>query len=167
MSIRIKLNDIPAEGREFRFTDPKIWLGPIAEYKMDLRPAKEIEAEIKVVPQAKGAFVRGRITGSVTLPCIRCAEDTEQEISAEFDELEQTDNPESRLNREGDNVYLDVSGLLWEQFVLALPEKPLCREDCRGVCPKCGQNLNQGPCECTWDEIDPRLAVLKNFKPKK
>ena len=44
--------------------------------------------------------------------------------------------------------------------------KDLCKEDCKGLCPKCGCDLNEKECSCTTKEIDPRWAVLKNFKPK-
>jgi uncharacterized protein len=58
---------------------------------------------------------------------------------------------------------IDLIELLREQFYLALPMKPLCREDCRGLCPQCGVNRNTGTCECApgWD--DPRLAPLKGL----
>jgi uncharacterized protein len=54
--------------------------------------------------------------------------------------------------------------LLREQFYLALPMKPLCREDCKGLCPQCGTNLNTGSCECGPALEDPRLAPLKQLK---
>ena len=53
-------------------------------------------------------------------------------------------------------------GLVWEDIVLAMPPKLLCRPDCRGLCPRCGKNLNEGPCECK-PEIDPRWAALQNL----
>jgi uncharacterized protein len=59
---------------------------------------------------------------------------------------------------------VDLSELLREQFYLALPMKPLCRDDCKGLCAQCGTNLNTGTCDChpAWD--DPRLAPLKQLK---
>jgi uncharacterized protein len=51
-----------------------------------------------------------------------------------------------------------------EQFYLAVPMKPLCRDDCAGLCPSCGTNLNRGSCGCTRDWEDPRFAALKAFK---
>jgi uncharacterized protein len=58
---------------------------------------------------------------------------------------------------------LDLGELLREQFLLALPMKPLCDDGCRGLCPECGANLNRTPCGCapTWE--DPRLAALKGL----
>ncbi len=59
---------------------------------------------------------------------------------------------------------LDVGGLLWEQLLLALPVKPLCRPDCKGICPICGGDLNKGSCQCKTEEGDPRMAVLRGLK---
>ena len=61
---------------------------------------------------------------------------------------------------------LDLVELMREQFVLALPMKPLCAEDCRGLCPECGTNLNKGQCGCTPRWEDPRLAALKSLLPR-
>ena len=51
-----------------------------------------------------------------------------------------------------------------EQFYLALPMKPLCRDDCRGLCSMCGANLNRSTCDCKHDFADPRFAALKEFR---
>ena len=68
------------------------------------------------------------------------------------------------LRRRGKVVELDVASLLWEQFLLALPIKPLCEENCPGLCPRCGANLRSGPCGCTAEDGDPRLSVFKTLK---
>ena len=63
-----------------------------------------------------------------------------------------------------ENERIDLGHLIMEQFQLAVPMKPLCTDECRGLCPQCGTNLNTGTCDCsrTWE--DPRLAALKNLK---
>jgi uncharacterized protein len=63
---------------------------------------------------------------------------------------------------DGDEIDL-VEGLQ-EQLVLALPLKPVCGQDCKGICPKCGADLNRMPCGCEKDRIDPRMAVLGKLK---
>jgi uncharacterized protein len=63
-----------------------------------------------------------------------------------------------------ENDEIDLGQLMREQFYLSVPMKPLCQDDCRGLCPVCGTNLNRGTCECKRDWADPRLAVLKNLK---
>ena len=74
---------------------------------------------------------------------------------------------ESRIIEEKGALYLDVAAIVWEQFVLALPPNPLCRPDCKGLCPECGANLNEGMCACSRDEGDPRMAVLRGLKIRK
>ena len=63
---------------------------------------------------------------------------------------------------EGEEI--DVSPMLRERMLLALPTLPLCREDCRGLCAQCGSDLNAGPCGCPRAAGDPRFAVLRNLK---
>ena len=67
------------------------------------------------------------------------------------------DDYEELFPLDGDGV--DVSDVLETCFILNMDTKFLCREDCRGLCPDCGRNLNDGPCGCT-KKIDPRMAVL-------
>ena len=62
-----------------------------------------------------------------------------------------------------DGEKIDLEPLFREQFVLAIPFAPLCREDCKGLCPQCGTDLNSGTCTCE-KPIDPRLAALKGLK---
>jgi uncharacterized protein len=58
---------------------------------------------------------------------------------------------------------LDVDEALREELLLGFPSRLLCSEDCLGLCPKCGRPKREGDCGCSDREIDPRLAVLKNF----
>ena len=58
---------------------------------------------------------------------------------------------------------LDLDQLLTEDILLDVPSKFLCSPGCKGLCPTCGKNLNQGPCGCERDTVDPRLAVLKDL----
>jgi uncharacterized protein len=59
---------------------------------------------------------------------------------------------------------VDLAPLVRETMILALPTKPLCREDCRGLCPRCGANRNGGECGCRQEWSDPRLEVLRDLK---
>ena len=74
------------------------------------------------------------------------------------------------LNREDndsfvliENYQLPLDDLIAEDLILAQPFKVLCKEDCRGLCPHCGQDLNRGLCGCREDTVDPRLAALKQL----
>ncbi|OGR40054.1 MAG: hypothetical protein A2051_01410 [Desulfovibrionales bacterium GWA2_65_9] len=166
----ITLKDIPAEGREFHFTDQSLWTGPMREYGLQAKPGQDFEARMFITPQDEGFHVAGSFSGSVLVPCDRCAEEIEVPLAGDFESFEepraQDDDSldECRIRRGKGFLDLDVAGYLWEQFMLALPVSPLCAEDCRGLCPKCGVNRNQETCSCAQDKGDPRLAVLRNLK---
>ena len=86
------------------------------------------------------------------LPASEVATESEREVADEDFETSYYRDDQINLNE-----------LLREQFYLALPMKPLCTEDCRGLCPQCGTNLNTGSCTCTTAWEDPRLAPLKGL----
>ena len=108
-------------------------------------------------------------------PCSRCLEPFRMPVDAAFDLRYHPASAmatESEAEIEADDLetsyyrddQIDLNELLREQFYLALPMKPLCGEDCRGLCPQCGTNLNTGTCECAPTRVDPRLAVLRDLK---
>lgn len=172
----LDITEIPASGREFSFSDQALWTESIAEYSLPHRldaPGCGMEATFSVTPQGRGMMITGRLAGRVVTPCDRCAEDTEVDLDATFDlfeelplEGEETLEP-GLLRRRGKVLELDAASLLWEQFLLALPVKPLCDEACPGLCPRCGRSLREGPCDCGTEEGDPRLAVLQQLKVKR
>jgi len=119
--------------------------------------------------------VRGEIATKIEIDCTRCLEPTEQELKIPFEVSFVTPEydiqaKEAELNKsdleiavfEGDE--LDLTELVREQILLNLPEQTFCREDCKGLCPKCGQNRNLIDCKCEEDEIDPRWAALRDLK---
>ena len=159
--------DIPAEGRDFLFADPAIWSEAWTDALEPRREGIPLSARMHVVFRQDGFFVSGVLTGSVVFPCNRCAEDAEVELAFRFEDyLEPAGESEGdpglvRWGQKG--LELDAAGLLWEQFILALPVKPLCREDCAGLCPVCGVNLNLEKCDCAKGAPDPRWDALKNL----
>ncbi|MFW5501051.1 MULTISPECIES: YceD family protein [unclassified Maridesulfovibrio] len=166
----ITLNDIPEEGQNFVFEDQNFWSAAWKQYKVDVRPGDALVSEVYVLPQDKGCLVRGGTEGSVTIACDRCTADYKHNISTEFEEYEQVaedgDDEPSPVVKTKEGLKIDIGALLWEHFVMALPIKPLCKEECKGLCGKCGADLNEGGCECEQEEGDPRLAVFRNLKIK-
>ena len=169
----LDITDIPATGREFSFSDLDLWKGPIAEFDLPHRvegTEKPLEARFTVLPERRGVLLRGHLEGVVVTPCDRCAEDARVVVNSNFELYEdlplegETSLEPGLLRRRGKVLELDVAALLWEQFLLALPVKPLCTEDCPGLCPRCGKSLRDGPCGCAPDDGDPRLAVFKTVK---
>ena len=93
--------------------------------------------------------------------CDRCAKEVNREYTILMEhtfvtELNDNQNDEYMLVP---TMRFDLEGLATEDVLLYLPSKFLCREDCKGICPTCGKDLNDGPCDCK-KEIDPRLAAL-------
>jgi uncharacterized protein len=167
----INVSDLPTEGRDFSFSDPDFWSGRFVEHGLEAVAVKPFVAEANVLPQPEGALVRGTLRGSVRLSCDRCMADFEFPVDTDFElfeSLPEGDEPEQdcRVRMDDGILFLDMGALLWEEFVLTLPIKPLCAEACKGICPECGQNLNEGSCECSRDGGDPRLAVFRNLKLK-
>jgi uncharacterized protein len=114
----------------------------------------------------------GTLRTSLELECSRCLEPFRLALATSFDlrfhpasELSAGHETEVQEHELETGYYrddqIDLGDLVREQCYLALPMKPLCRSECRGLCPQCGTNLNTGTCACrsTWD--DPRLAPLR------
>jgi len=100
------------------------------------------------------------------LECVRCLEPFDLPITLELEETFRLPGVGPKpdmtyaVNADG---WLDLAPLLREQAWLAIPMKPLCSPDCRGLCPHCGANLNHESCTCEEEQIDPRLALLKDL----
>ena len=114
----------------------------------------------------------GTVRTTLELQCGRCLEPFLWPVDASFDlryqpHTHNTGEGEREIEEDDlttafyENEEIDLGQLMREQFYLALPMKPLCREECRGLCPNCGANLNRTPCDCTIAWEDPRLAALK------
>ena len=111
--------------------------------------------------------------------CSRCLEQTvyrlEEQFTEEFTRLDEPVPGDFHENKNfwerDDFVYsgeaLDLAEYLRQSFLMSLPFKVLCREDCRGLCPVCGVDRNYEECRCKEENIDPRLRVLEEFKNKK
>jgi len=168
--VMLNISDIPAEGREFTFEDTGVWTAAWKEFGLPYAMREPLRAELVIVPEKNGFLIRGKIDGTVAVPCSRCAEDALVRLAARFDTFETKPGPEadpldgSHLTAHGKTLELDVGGLLWEHFELAMPVKPLCSPDCAGLCPACGANQNVEACDCKPGGNDPRLAVLSNLK---
>jgi uncharacterized protein len=159
---------------------------PVSDFARTLQP-KEVGDErdtYRVVAPVDLAFeihkdkdkfrLVGHVTTELELPCSRCLEPFRLPVAAPFDlrylpvseassEAEREVDDEDLETSYYENDAIDLNELLREQFYLVLPMKPLCKEDCRGLCAQCGTNLNTGTCDCAAVWEDPRLAPLKEL----
>jgi DUF177 domain-containing protein len=137
-------------------------------------------ADLELHIEGAHAFATGTFKGHLHVACSRCVGDVQLDLDEKLhvtfmppaempadDETAGEDGAEVATEDldlfpfDGDKI--DLEPLFREQFVLAVPYSPLCREDCKGLCPQCGIDLNSGTCTCE-KPIDPRLAALKGLK---
>ena len=119
----------------------------------------------------------GTVAAELELPCSRCLEPFRLPVSSSFDlrylplpaatasadsEREVTEDDLETSYYQDDQI--DMNELLREQFYLVLPMKPLCRDECKGLCPSCGTNQNTETCACAPSWEDPRLAALRSLR---
>lgn len=139
------------------------------------------DARVEGKASRKGDEVRlrGEIKTEVELLCDRCLAPKRAPLAVEFDtsfipeaaEAAKTENvellAEDLVLSAYDGEAVDLDELVREQVLLALPSRRLCGEDCKGLCPKCGTDLNAGHCSCEQGEIDPRWSALAGLTDKK
>ncbi len=132
----------------------------------DLADFKQGSADIKGKLSNHGGYLllEGNTAVSARGICSRCGEDFD--FCHSFDTVrpvakELTDDSNDDYILTDEDGFVDLKAVFEDELLLELPTKLLCRESCKGLCPKCGANLNGGNCGCSTKEIDPRLEVLK------
>ncbi|MCR5737697.1 MAG: DUF177 domain-containing protein [Eubacterium sp.] len=117
-----------------------------------------------------------KLSGTVDLmiPCDLCLEPVLSKIDIDFDkELDMNKSMEEKIEELDEECFLvdnslDVDALIHNEILVNLPMKVLCKDDCKGICRKCGMNLNMGSCKCDQAELDPRMSkildVFNQFK---
>lgn len=125
-------------------------------------------ADLRLESVVEGVLVTGSAAAATSLECSRCLTRFAGELEVDVCELFAAPG-----HTEGDDDVYRISGmeielepLLRDALALALPLKPLCNEACKGLCARCGRDLNEGPCECKDDEIDPRWAALTTLRDR-
>jgi len=133
-----------------------------------------VEGRVSLVRTDRGILARGTLRTEIAVTCSRCLRSctlalklaVEEEYYPTKDVL--TGAPLSLPDQAGcftldDHHILDLTEAIRQYAVLATPMKPLCQENCAGLCPTCGHNLNLGPCDCPQQEIDPRWSGLRKL----
>jgi uncharacterized protein len=175
-SVKLRIDDITAEEREVSFAAPEqeinraLARGALHEYFVKA----PLLVSLSYYRAGTEIFVSGILEAATTATCSRCAEEFDlpsrrrfryvlapKAINEHNDFALRAEDLEFAFYQ-GDEI--DLTPLIREQVLLALAERPLCREECRGLCPQCGANLNEGGCACIIGGLDPRLAVLRNLK---
>jgi uncharacterized protein len=176
--VKLNVNDIEDVGKVLVYSEPTDTLNALLLHGnvCDFEFQKPAEVRLGYRRSGDEIFFHGRVTGQAIGHCARCLEAYAFDIASNFSFVLVPKSPlgaaEIELNEEDldlsfyEGEEIDVSPLVLEQIVLALPTRPLCTENCQGLCPQCGINRNNETCECVVDQGDPRLAVLRNLKLK-
>lgn len=134
--------------------------------ELDVTPAGPLSVRLEAQQAGPDVVVRGEVEGRFGLACRRCLEPAtvgiDEEVGLLYREGEAEEDGDVLALPETDE--LDVSVPVREQVLLSVPRYAYCREDCRGLCPHCGANLNEGTCGCTVEEEDERWAPLRRLR---
>lgn len=161
-------------------------IGSIREYDFEEWALEELTEEahltrpltghVQLMRTRAGILVTGTVHTQVEMVCSRCLttvrEDLDITVEEEFiptvevntgavmDWRDLTDDEALLISTQH---ILDITEVVRQDLIVTLPMQPLCRPDCKGLCPVCGQNLNEGTCHCQVEDIDPRWAVLASL----
>jgi uncharacterized protein len=142
LNVGFLINQPIGTSRDFEFSSPTIHLSP----DLDLSNFAGV-ARIGKTPQ--GLLVQAKFRGDIQMECVRCLEPANQNLKADFSELfafssrEMTDSG-LILPEDG---HIDLEPLVRDYMIIEVPIQPLCKSDCKGLCPICGENLNLTTCE--------------------
>lgn len=163
--LKLNVGFIVAEGPGFsRVTDLDI---PERLRVADDLDVEQLQGTLRLTRTSEGILLQGVMNCTHFAECNRCLE--EVEITFDFDLEELFAIPlhgEDSAFVVGEDGILDLAPLLREEIFLQTPNHILCKADCKGLCIKCGQNLNHGECGCDREEIDPRWASLATLQKR-
>lgn len=158
--LKINVGFLLAQGagyqRDTEFDLPRVRLGD--DITLDY-----LRGELRLSRNSRGILVRGTLQTQVLTECARCVTPLYCPVELELEELFSFPPSSETVYSVDEAGDLDLTPLLREEAILALPMGILCSPDCAGLCHECGQNLNEGACSCVRDDIDPRLAILAEF----
>src|SRR3989338_8228647 len=184
--MKITVRDIPEEGLNLSFDTTKDgWFREIVlDALRDSMGPKDVDTgEVHLFRTNLNVEISGQLECKAHLECSRCASTflkilpipihfTLSPLYENEEEMERRDMDEVELVKEDlefsfyDGERFNLGELLREQMILSLPIQPVCNEDCKGLCPQCGENLNFQTCSCENGSKDPRWSSLKGLKIK-
>jgi uncharacterized protein len=161
LNVGFFLNQNIGYSRDFPFDIPKIHLPPDLDLVM-------LTGAARITRTPQGLLMQVKAHASLPAECARCLTSFDQPLDSEFTEL-YAFTPKSVTESDlilPEDGHIDLEPLVREYMLLAIPINPLCRPDCKGLCPVCGENLNEFQHNHDTDDGDPRLSVLKKLLEK-
>jgi uncharacterized protein len=176
--MKIDTENIPIEGLHLKLKEKEnSFRDLLDEEGNSLVSHSQVNSNLTIEKEANSVFVKGDIATQVIKRCSRCLkefkEDLHLDIYLTFVSYESNDTIESDHELSSSDLELsflinnefDTTEIIGEQIAAELPIKSICKKDCRGLCARCGGNLNLGDCDCSkGEDVDPRFSRLKNLK---
>jgi len=127
-----------------------------------------LQGSLTLTRISMGVLVEGELQGKLSLECVRCLKAYDQNLTGSFRDLfiYPASRAEDPLLAIPETAILDLTPVLREYLLLDIPIQPLCRPECKGLCPICGELVSEKKCEHHETEIDPRFEVLKSLLTK-
>lgn len=135
-----------------------------------------LHGDVTFIRTGDGVLVTGQLDTSIEMDCARCLKAFDEPVTFKLEEeffptidvltgarIPQADGVEEATQIDAHHI-LDLTEVVRQAIMLAKPMQPVCREDCKGLCPRCGKDLNEGPCDCPPEEIDDRWAALEKLR---
>lgn len=154
LNVGFLLKESAGYSREFTFDEP----GTL--------PAEDVAishllGKLRLTRTPQGILVQGTLEAKTAIECTRCLTPLLYTFQVELSELFALNGSGAYVIDDGDTI--DLTPILREEGILSIPMQVLCKPDCKGLCPECGHNLNEGSCDCVRDSIDPRLTLLRTL----
>lgn len=175
-TVRIRLEDIPEYGFEIEFPNSSLGAfspGPAIRPKDDIVINPDVSGKLFFARDEDDILMTGLVHSVVCLPCSRCLEKHEIKLTTEIDlalKVTKADSIEDEAELEDNEIpvrgpEIELSDIIFQEILLDIPMKPLCREDCPGICPSCGSVKESEQCKCDSEtQIDPRWTGLKKLR---
>jgi len=173
--LKIRIMNIPEDEMNLQFSRDGDWFhNSLPEREKANFSLQRIDAFLSIKRLQETVSIVGNIEAIVDAECCRCLEVTSHSLKSEFrytlvptadkDREELELGPEDSEFGYYQDDTVDLDQIIFEQIVLQIPIKVLCKDSCKGLCPHCGINLNMASCNCHADFVDERLTVLKKVK---
>jgi uncharacterized protein len=172
--MKFAVNDIKATPKHAAYTEEVEELNQrLGRGVQDFQVPRGMDVDVEYYRAGLDLFFQGSLRGEIVGTCARCLEEYPFPLDRRFgfvltpraaavDDSEAAEKDVARTTYEGEEV--DLTPLVYEEALLALPTRPLCAETCRGLCPRCGANLNTAPCACPATGSEPRRGLV--LRPK-
>lgn len=175
--MRIRIDEIPESGRflHFHWDEDRLTQFLPEEDPFELKLMRPVNVDLFIEKHPEHIRIEGSIKGMLQVNCHRCLSPSPWPLDEKVDVFlvekgEEPEEEEVELQAEEmdyeffDGEVIDIDHLVAEQIFLALPFKVLCSENCLGLCPRCGANLNDEPCRCERNMKDSPFAALERLK---